>query len=251
MSEKGQQNEKSGYLPHPVVWTDEQISNLWSYYSGNKAYQKQYFSYQAGEIILNQIEKYVPFSEISTVLDYGCGPGFLLEKLMNRLKVPQKCYGLDFSKESICLVENRCTGKQNYGKSMWAEELPSPYEDESMDLVIALEVMEHLNDTQLSHTGHEIYRLLKPQGHVSITTPNRENLDESKTICPECGAVFHRWQHVRTWTAASLTKYMEHIGFKTVAVLESNFASKFQNLLKYFLKRFPEKRTHLLYIGMK
>ncbi|MFO7984548.1 MAG: class I SAM-dependent methyltransferase [Desulfatiglandaceae bacterium] len=251
MTENENRNGSREYFPHQLGWTDEKISNLWNYYSGNKAHQKQYFSYQAGDIILNQIERYIQFDKMSAILDYGCGPGFLMEKLLNRLQGPQKCYGLDFSRESAGFVEEKYKGNPNYGTTVWVEKLPSPYEDRSMDLITALEVVEHLNDGQLSQMCQEGYRLLKPGGYVLLTTPNREDLEQSKTICPECGAIFHRWQHVRTWSAGSLSAYMKKSGFKTIGIHETNFAVKFQRLLKYVLKFFPQKQTALLYMGMK
>lgn len=251
MSEHGHESKGGAFTPHQMKWTDKRISRLWHYYSVSNAYDKQYFSYQAGNIILKEIGRYIPFKNICTILDYGCGPGFLMEKLVRRLTGLQKCYGLDFSKEAVSMAERKCTGNPHYGKAVWVEKLPSSYKDASMDVVISLEVIEHLDDSRLDVSIDEINRLLKPGGYVALTTPNRENLEESKTICPECGAIFHRWQHVRTWTAGSLCTYMERAGFKTITILEKNFASKFQTILKYLLKRFPEKRDRLLYIGRK
>ena len=32
-------------------------------------------------------------------------------------------------------------------------------------------------------------------------------------MCPDCGGVFHRWQHVRSWTAPFTTRKIETIFF--------------------------------------
>ena len=244
-------NEASEYSPHEILWSDDKIDRVWGYYSGCETYQKEYFSFQAGKIVMDQIGKYANLGKSSAILDYGSGPGFLLEVLLERLKSDQKCYGLDFSRKSVELVERKFTGIPNYGGTVWAENLPTRYQDESMDLVISLEVVEHLDDEKLLGMVKEIHRILTPCGYVAITTPNRENLSKNKAICPDCGAIFHRWQHVRTWTASTLQGYMETCGFKTVHVLETNFASKHQWLVRYFLKIFPQKKTSLLYIGAK
>jgi 2-polyprenyl-3-methyl-5-hydroxy-6-metoxy-1,4-benzoquinol methylase len=243
--------EKSGYEPHQLIWSDEKVDRLWGYYSGCEAYRKEYFSYQAGRIVLDQIERYVDLRKFSAVLDYGCGPGFLIEALLERMHEEQKCYGLDFSRQSVELVEEKFADHRIYGGTVWIENLPSHYRDESMDMVISLEVVEHLDDEKLKGMVREIYRLLRPRGYVAITTRNRENLDRNKTLCPECGAIFHRWQHVRAWTATTLRRYMETCGFQTVHIVESNFSSKYQRLVKYFLKLFPHKKNSLLYIGIK
>ena len=45
-----------------------------------------------------------------------------------------------------------------------------PYEDNSFDFVIAVEVMEHLNDHETFFS--ECHRILKPEGKLIISTPN-------------------------------------------------------------------------------
>jgi hypothetical protein len=62
----------------------------------------------------------------------------------------------------------------------------------------------------------EIRRILKPgTGYLFVTTPNNENLEASTVFCPECGAVFHRYQHLRSFTIESLEELMRSHGFAT------------------------------------
>jgi SAM-dependent methyltransferase len=49
-----------------------------------------------------------------------------------------------------------------------------PFRDASFDLVLMLEVIEHLAD--IPHALHEIARVLKPDGAAILSTPNRLNL---------------------------------------------------------------------------
>lgn len=239
------------YGEHNVVWTPEHVRRLWHYYSQNSASQGLYFSYQVGKIVLSQVERSVKLRKARNVLDYGCGPGHLIAELLRISRDGQKCFGLDFSSESVTEVEQRYSSHERYGGSICVKELPSPFQDSSMDLVFALEVVEHLNDDQLQEMTREVYRLLTPGGYIVITTPNREKLEEDETVCPECGCIFHRWQHVRMWSALSLCRYMEGSGFSTARVLETNFASKFQRILKYLLKVRPDYKRNLLYVGEK
>jgi len=51
---------------------------------------------------------------------------------------------------------------------------PFPLEDNSIDVVVALEVIEHLED-QFGFM-REIARVLKPDGHAIVSTPNEHNL---------------------------------------------------------------------------
>ena len=46
-----------------------------------------------------------------------------------------------------------------------------PYSDNEFDLVIFMEVLEHLRDDPM-HCLSEINRILRPEGHMLLTTPN-------------------------------------------------------------------------------
>lgn len=79
-----------------------------------------------------------------------------------------------------------------------AERLPLP--DQSVEFVVASEVLEHLTDSQRSAAIGEIARVLKRPGWFLGTVPYNENLAEQQTVCPHCGIVFHRWGHHASFT---------------------------------------------------
>ena len=91
--------------------------------------------------------------------------------------------------------------------------LPTEFPDHHFDAVLLLEVVEHLTDEHLNGRLNEVFRLLKPGGVVVITTPNDEDLSVAAKHCPECGAIFHEWQHVRSWNATTLAGHMGGFGF--------------------------------------
>lgn len=251
ISRDNHQSFQEEFHSHEIVWTEEKVSRLWGYYSDNDCYQEEYFSYQAGRIVTKLIQRCVGLRKLNAILDYGCGPGFMIEALLERLRPEQACYGLDFSEEAIAVVGHKFANHPSFGGAVWAETLPSVHQNHSMDMVIALEVMEHLEEDNLHAAFKEIHRILKPRGYVVLTTPNREKLAKSKVICPDCGAIFHRWQHIRTWNVDTLTRFMNKCGFKKTFLLETNFTTKHQFLAKFFLKIFPHKKTNLFFIGMK
>ena len=49
-----------------------------------------------------------------------------------------------------------------------------------------------------------------------VTTPNNEDLSKSLICNPIDGSLFHRWQHVRSWSKESLTKKLEDFNFKPI-----------------------------------
>jgi 2-polyprenyl-3-methyl-5-hydroxy-6-metoxy-1,4-benzoquinol methylase len=129
-----------------------------------------------------------------------------------------------------------------------------PVDDASADIVFLIETVEHLGDNVVDGILSETSRITKPGGYVVMTTPNDENLDESKIMCPDCGCVFHTYQHMRSWTPPSLSNYVLKYGFREVNCQPTLFSTLpywmwlFYRLAYALLGR---KLPHLLYIGQK
>lgn len=236
---------------HEIDWTDEKISRIWNYYAKNPFYQSQYFSYHSGKHIIEYVDKNIKLKNMKTFLDFGCGPGYLIEHLLRFLgnKWGGQIYGLDFSKESIEKFREKFIGFNNVVKAMWVNKLPSLIEDNFIDCVFAVEIIEHLSDTYLSATLNEIYRILKPGGYLIITTPNNEDLEANKTICPECGCIFHRWQHVRSWDKVSLKMLLNQHNFTYVKIKEAliypDSSRKIIKVLKKIIKVLLMERKNI------
>jgi ubiquinone/menaquinone biosynthesis C-methylase UbiE len=143
--------------------------------------------------------------------------------------------------------------------SFTIETLPmSFFKDGSFKYVFLLETIEHLLPEQLSVTLKEIHRLLAPGGFVVITTQNEENLRRHETICPDCGAVFHRMQHMGSFNADSISEIMSGYKFKTFFCKSLNFRRKsiessikgyYEAIRGYMGGSIPKK--NLIYMGMK
>lgn len=100
------------------------------------------------------------------ILDIGCGAGHGSNMLSHKYK---KVYGVDISEDAI-----------QYAKENWNTEniefkvgsaLDIPFPENTFDEVAAFEVFEHLNDWRKFLS--EIKRVLKPEGKVYISTPNK------------------------------------------------------------------------------
>ena len=206
-----------------ILWTDDKISVIWDYYAQNPAYQPQYFSFHSGIYILNEVKKQLSLNK-KHILDFGCGPGHLIGYLLDHSR-GSMVYGLDFSFTSVRITEEKYKDHPNFDRAVWTERLPSSLNSESMDVVICVEVFEHLSDEKLMATLDEIRRLLKPNGHLVITTPHAENLEVNKTICPECGLIFHRWQHIRSWTPKDIEGWLKLTGFTPILIQPTHFQS--------------------------
>ena len=83
----------------------------------------------------------------SSVLEIGCGSGELSQYLKNY-------NGIDISR-------NTC-------KSILGDAHKLPFKSDSLDLILLLDVLEHTDDKLVME---EVYRIIKPNGHVIIMVP--------------------------------------------------------------------------------
>jgi len=123
-------------------------------------------------------------------------------------------------------------GVQSYKLDI--EEEPLPCEDESLDLVLLLEVFEHLY-RRPNHVFREIRRVLKPGGALIISTPNGGRIDtiikyilrgDLGTPIYEFSSVYEKlghFTHIREYTLSEIKKYLKHFSFSVEDVILSTF----------------------------
>ena len=105
----------------------------------------------------------------STTLDLGCGGGILSEALA---KMGASVVGIDMSKHAIAMAKDH---KKNLNLQLeyhqssaesWADHHPETY-----DIICCLEMLEHVPDP--SSVIQACYKMLKPHGHLFLSTINR------------------------------------------------------------------------------
>lgn len=152
------------------------------------------------------------------VLDFGCGPGFLSERLLDG---GFEVTAVDQSPGSVDAANRRCGGRHGWhGAALGSDGLPSA----SFDGAMCIETIEHLDDDGLSAVLEEIDRVLRPSGIAVFTTPNEEDLRASMVYCPFCDTEFHPVQHVRSWSAASLEEALLAAGFDVLLSASTDLA---------------------------
>jgi ubiquinone/menaquinone biosynthesis C-methylase UbiE len=156
----------------------------------------------------------------NSVLDYGCGPGFLIKFLLNE---PVNCYGFDYSAVSVNEVNKKFSGCLNWQGAHSAQNLPLPFKDNQFDIVTCLETLEHFNDDTLVNALSEIYRVLAIDGLAVFTTPYNEDLTLNYIRCPFCNAEYHKVQHIRSFTKEGLSELLESKGFSVMFCDTVNF----------------------------
>jgi len=237
--------------PHEVIWTPEKSAGFWNYFSSDPEFSRQYFSNHSGGLLLEYLGRLAPLE--GRVLDYGCGPGYLVAHLLQR---GIACEAVDFSLSSVTRVRERFSDHPLFRGATLASELPTPLPEQSMDMVISVEMVEHLFDEHLGPTFEEFKRLLRPGGTLIVTTPNEENLAASRVLCPDCGGLFHQYQHIRTWSADTLRAALEAHGFETITCHATLIAPKvaaggLRQLLRRLRKLPQPPQPHLIYVGRR
>lgn len=95
------------------------------------------------------------FSPQSRILDVGCGEGLIVEQFHQR---GYDIRGIDLHYESALVTRG--------------DLLHLPEDDGSLDVVLALDVIEHLNFSDQELALAEIHRVLKPGGTLIASCPN-------------------------------------------------------------------------------
>jgi 2-polyprenyl-3-methyl-5-hydroxy-6-metoxy-1,4-benzoquinol methylase len=199
--------------PQPIVWDERLLQRFWSFYANQP---ETYFSFAKGADIVRHARGYLKEGDL--VLDYGCGPGFLLHEL---LKAGFSAGGADISVDVIGRNGPALGSQKNLLGLFAIDELLQ--EGRTFDAIFLIEVVEHLYDDALAATLRNCRTLLKPGGRLFVTTPNDERLEDSIVYCPVSNVTFHRWQHVRSWNSTTLPAALRKHGFAVDEVITCTF----------------------------
>jgi ubiquinone/menaquinone biosynthesis C-methylase UbiE len=136
---------------------------------------------------------------VERALDLGCGDG--------RLSVELDSGGLTAADVSAVALER---ARRRLPEAQLVElqpDAPLPLGDDSFDLVLCAETIEHVRDVQLLLS--EVRRVLRPGGTLALTTPaHRRYMRVPDPRSP----------HLRFLTRRSLRALMSELGFEVVAL---------------------------------
>jgi 2-polyprenyl-3-methyl-5-hydroxy-6-metoxy-1,4-benzoquinol methylase len=167
-------------------------------------------------------------------LDAGCGAGTLAKFLTLR---GQRVVGVDAFAVPVTLA----TGIVPEARFLVADlNEPLPFADESFDLVLSYEVIEHLTRPEVF--AKEALRVLRPGGAVVLKTPNR--LDFYRMADPLLGRTWYADEdhtHVRYFGQFGLARLLRRAGFVDVSVRAGTkpFLRKWRRWRKWFDPRLP------------
>lgn len=199
--------------------------------------------------LVKKLEEKLLFRQQSTmkVLSIGCGIGYELDWLFKNGYT--NLYGIDINPRSLDVAKRNCPQAHlRYG-----DVYKIPFETNSIDLVLLIEVIEHL-DCPTKALG-EIYRVLKPDGVLLLTTPNRMGLMGLsngpvkfitqgywyKSVFRILGFLTCGPEHVKEYFSFELARVLKLAGFYKIIFPQYTFFP-FYPAGKYYL--IAQKLTH-------
>lgn len=177
-------------------------------------------------------KKYCP--ENSCVLDLGCGFGWGANFLSS------KCYviGVDIGKRTIGEAKNRYRDNKKAAFKV-ADALNLPFKDKTFDTIVSIENIEHVDGYK--KCLQEIKRVLKKNGYLVMSTPNREYFGNKIRPIIGLDRVKNPY-HVHEFSEKELLKILNRKDFEIIKVKRLLF-----NLPLIILK-FVEKNNFLINI---
>ncbi|MCX6763877.1 MAG: class I SAM-dependent methyltransferase [Candidatus Moranbacteria bacterium] len=182
-----------------------------------------------------------------TVLEIGVWPGYLAFALS---LAGMEVSGIDMKPERINLTD--------YFKDFWQYDLNSnplifPCKDNYCNYVVASEVIEHLNPKNSSSFFSEIERILKPDGLLILTTPNRNSLHNKLRRSNMIEKAKDGHGHVYEYVEKELNKIISQSRIKILSSETINFYANVGSLAKneYFypltsFRHYPNKLFNIL-----
>ncbi|MBJ7329746.1 MAG: class I SAM-dependent methyltransferase [Solirubrobacteraceae bacterium] len=143
------------------------------------------------------------------VLDVGCGEGWFSEALREAGAEP---IAVDVAAEALRRAERRVAGLST---RLWRHDEPLPLDDNTVDVVWAGEVIEHVAD--VAPWLSELRRVLKSGGTLLLTTPHvgRAALLGAALSKRRFSDRFEpRSDHVHFFAPSTLTPLLDDLGFE-------------------------------------
>jgi SAM-dependent methyltransferase len=155
------------------------------------------------------LRPFLPHNRDLQILEIGCGMGELLSGLA---QLGYDCTGIDVSRTRIEHLQRRQSPKLRFQQ---AEGTRLPFAAASFDLVLSMQLFEHLHPDDAATHLRETYRVLRPGGRYLLETPN-------KWAGPGDVSRFfsNRPQgfHLREYSIAELSRLLARAGFAQVSV---------------------------------
>jgi SAM-dependent methyltransferase len=142
------------------------------------------------------------FIKNRTILDVGCGFGWA--ELLFLKSDPKKMVGVDYSEECLIVAKKFRHPSCSFKKG---DALHLPFKVNTFDTAMSWEVLEHIPKGTEAKMFAELYRVLKPGGHLFLSTQHRNFF--STVLDPAWWLIGHRH-----YKQNNIKKIAKSAGFK-------------------------------------
>jgi SAM-dependent methyltransferase len=201
------------------------------------------------EVLVATIRGLLP---VDAYLDAGCGDGRYLAALPGLGPVPARMVGVDIA-ESILATARRATAQAGIEPELVRANLERlPLGDSEFDLVVSVQVVEHLLDPAAGL--RELARVTRPGGWLVLSTDNRRRLITETLNAPRWALArvlrkrnhrdLFRFPH-RTFTRRELARLLQEAGFEVERMRTFRFSlvgasPRVRRLLNRIDRRLPD-----------
>ena len=159
-------------------------------------------------------EHLLPYAVVRTLLEVGCGEGYGTARFA---EVAGRVIGIDYDAGAV----RHATARYGRPSFLRANLAALPVRDASVDVVVTLQVIEHVWDH--AQFVHECRRVLRPGGTLVVTTPNR------LTFSPGRDTPANPF-HTHEFTATELGTLLAGCGFAELDVRGLHAGTRLQEL---------------------
>lgn len=216
---KNRKINKEFKLKHPEV---KLPPDYLIYESFRINYERYYTaSIDSAKEFANYFKKHIDLKN-KRILDWGCGPGRVIRHLPTIIGNGCEYYGTDYNDKSIEWCSKNLPGIHFNKNNL---EAILPYEDNFMDVIYGNSIFTHLSEQMHYDWFQELYRVLKPNGIMVLTTQgdNFKNImTDSEINKYEDNQLIVRGnvkEGHRTFSAFHPKGFMKHL-FKDAEILE-------------------------------
>lgn len=172
-----------------------------------------------------------------SILEIGCADGRILDKISSNLKV-----GVDFSINAL----------KNVKSEKYAANIKSlPFANNSFELIICSEVLEHLSNKIYQNALKEMNRISSKS--IMVSVPYKEQLFGGIIKCVYCKKYYHLFLHKRSFSDKDFIKIFQDFHLiKTYKIGKKNILPLLFFKLKHITQNYYKyQKTKCPYCGRK
>ncbi|HEY4206316.1 MAG TPA: class I SAM-dependent methyltransferase [Puia sp.] len=212
---------------------------LYQHYVSSEQAGKKVFS--SGELFAGNrpyveqlIRDHFPADRQIHILDIGCGHGTFL--YFAKEKGYMNVRGIDFSEEQVALAHR--LGLQEVQRASLEEFLQTS--KDKYDLVLMIDVLEHLEPQELFDALDSVAAILRPDARLIIHVPNAEGLFGMRIR-------YGDYTHTQAFTPRSIRQILLTCGFDDIRCMEERPVAKgIKGMIRNLLWRLGTLNSRLL-----